>query len=55
MSQFPSLFNSTRIPSTGKDLLFKDESAKHILIMRNGHFFVFDALDKDGTLFCISN
>ncbi|KAK2706367.1 carnitine O-palmitoyltransferase 2, mitochondrial-like [Artemia franciscana] len=48
MSQFPSLFNSTRIPSTGKDLLFKDESAKHILIMRNGHFFVFDALDKDG-------
>ncbi|KAJ8302034.1 hypothetical protein KUTeg_021021 [Tegillarca granosa] len=48
MSQYRNLFNSTRIPRHGKDELFTDESAKHLLVMRNGHFYMFDALDKDG-------
>jgi carnitine O-palmitoyltransferase 2 len=48
MSQYSSLFNSTRIPCVGKDKLFKDEKAKHMLVMRKGNFYVFDALDKNG-------
>lgn len=48
MSQFPNLFNSTRIPCYGKDELTHDESARHVIVMRNGNFFVFDILDKHG-------
>lgn len=49
MSQYPSLFNSTRIPEVGKDRLVRFEKAKHALVMRGGHFYVFDVFDKDGT------
>lgn len=48
MSQFGNLFNSTRIPEVGKDSLRCDPQARHMLIMKNGHFYVFDVLDKDG-------
>ncbi|XP_032794300.2 carnitine O-palmitoyltransferase 2, mitochondrial [Daphnia magna] len=50
MSQYPSLFNSTRVPEIGKDRLVRFEKAKHVLVMRGGHFYVFDVLDKDGNL-----
>lgn len=48
MSQYSSLFNSTRIPEIGKDRLARFEKAKHVLVMRGGHFYVFDIFDKDG-------
>lgn len=32
----------------GKDQLFTDESAKHMLVMRKGHMYLFDAIDRDG-------
>jgi carnitine O-palmitoyltransferase 2 len=48
MSQYASLFNSTRIPCIGKDKLYRNENAKHMLVMKKGNFYVFDALDKDG-------
>ncbi|XP_067935231.1 carnitine O-palmitoyltransferase 2, mitochondrial-like [Watersipora subatra] len=50
MSQFPGLFNSTRIPREGKDELFKDESAKHLLVIRNGNMYTFDCFDADGNV-----
>ncbi|XP_060576192.1 carnitine O-palmitoyltransferase 2, mitochondrial-like isoform X2 [Ruditapes philippinarum] len=50
MSQYPNLFNSTRIPKHGKDVLFTDSSAKHMLVMRKGHMYLFDAIDKDGNI-----
>ncbi|CAL4150213.1 unnamed protein product, partial [Meganyctiphanes norvegica] len=50
MSQFGNLFNSTRIPEIGKDRLFCDPTAKHMLIMKNGHFYVFDMFDNDNNL-----
>lgn len=50
MSQYSNLFNTCRIPEIGKDRIFKDETCKHILIMRNGNFYIFDVLDKDGNL-----
>ncbi|KAH9508189.1 Carnitine O-palmitoyltransferase 2, mitochondrial [Bulinus truncatus] len=50
MSQYKNLFNSCRIPRSEKDELFTDRNAKHILILRNGHFYVFDMLDKDGNI-----
>ncbi|XP_045616740.2 carnitine O-palmitoyltransferase 2, mitochondrial isoform X1 [Procambarus clarkii] len=50
MSQFGNLFNSTRIPEIGKDKLKCDSSARHMLFMKNGHFYVFDVLDADGNI-----
>lgn len=48
MSQYHSLFNSTRIPMIGKDILYNNPSGKHIIVMRQGHFYKFDVLDNKG-------
>nr|XP_033773163.1 carnitine O-palmitoyltransferase 2, mitochondrial isoform X2 [Geotrypetes seraphini] len=48
MSQYFRLFNSTRLPKLDRDELVTDEQAKHLLVLRNGNFYVFDVLDKDG-------
>lgn len=50
MSQYKSLFNSSRIPNLDKDTLFTSEFARHILVMRNGHFYVFEVLDGFGNI-----
>ncbi|XP_066472548.1 carnitine O-palmitoyltransferase 2, mitochondrial-like [Tiliqua scincoides] len=50
MSQYRSLFNSSRIPNLNKDTLFTSEFARHLLVMRNGHFYVFDVLDAFGNI-----
>ncbi|XP_070558107.1 carnitine O-palmitoyltransferase 2, mitochondrial-like [Ptychodera flava] len=50
MSQYKNLFNSTRIPKQHKDELFSDTSARHIVVMRNGHFYVFDVIASDGSI-----
>ncbi len=48
MSQYSSLFNSTRIPKLEKDELFQDRIQKHIVCLRKGHFYTFDILDENG-------
>nr|AXY87732.1 carnitine O-palmitoyltransferase 2 [Eriocheir sinensis] len=50
MSQFGNLFNSTRIPEIGKDRLRCDPKARHMLITKNGHFYIFDVFDRDGNI-----
>ncbi|GLH11647.1 uncharacterized protein GBIM_16393 [Gryllus bimaculatus] len=50
MSQYNSLFNASRIPEIGKDRLYQDVNAKHVLVMRNGHFYIFDVIDKNGNI-----
>lgn len=47
MSQYHNLFNTTRIPELGKDRIFQDSSAKHLVVLRKGHFYAFDVLDKN--------
>ena len=48
MSQYFRLFNSSRIPLPVRDDFVTDPSARHVLVVRNGHFFTFDVLDTDG-------
>lgn len=48
MSQFSNLFNSTRIPRIGKDEIQQFPDARHIVVLRNGHFYIIDGLDGDG-------
>lgn len=31
-----------------KDELLTDQSKRHLLVLRNGHMFVFDVLDENG-------
>nr|XP_053634509.1 carnitine O-palmitoyltransferase 2, mitochondrial-like isoform X2 [Cherax quadricarinatus]XP_053634510.1 carnitine O-palmitoyltransferase 2, mitochondrial-like isoform X2 [Cherax quadricarinatus] len=50
MSQFGNLFHSTRIPEIGKDSLKCDPHARHMLFMKNGHFYIFDVFDRDGNI-----
>ncbi|XP_003216432.2 carnitine O-palmitoyltransferase 2, mitochondrial isoform X1 [Anolis carolinensis] len=50
MVQYKSLFNSTRIPNLNKDTLFTDEFARHLLVMRNGHFYIVEVLDPFGNI-----
>ena len=48
MSQFENLFHSTRIPMIEQDRLQKFETARHILMMKRGNFYVFDLFDENG-------
>lgn len=50
MSQYKRLFNSTRIPRHEKDELYSNPESKHIAVLRNGHFYVFNMLDGDGNI-----
>ena len=50
MSQYPNLFNSTRVPRLEKDELVTYESGgNHVIVMRKGHFYKFAVVnDEDG-------
>ncbi|XP_068445866.1 carnitine O-palmitoyltransferase 2, mitochondrial-like [Clinocottus analis] len=50
LSPMLHLFNTTRIPKRGRDELFTDEKAQHLLVMRKGNMYVFDIVDRDGNL-----
>ncbi|XP_028260185.1 carnitine O-palmitoyltransferase 2, mitochondrial [Parambassis ranga] len=50
MSQYFRLFNSTRVPKRGRDELFTDEKARHLIVMRKGNMYAFDIVDRDGNL-----
>lgn len=50
MSQYSNLFNSTRIPQIDKDQIVMDKSAKHIVVMRKGHFYAFDVFTEQGNI-----
>lgn len=50
MSQYSRLFNSTRIPLKDKDGLQRYESDRHMAVLRNGHIFTFDLINKDGSV-----
>ncbi|CAH1153589.1 unnamed protein product [Phaedon cochleariae] len=44
MSQYPSLFNSTRIPEIDKDRIVRNSAGKHITVQYKGHFYAFRVL-----------
>ncbi|CAH1393922.1 unnamed protein product [Nezara viridula] len=50
MSQYKNLFNTSRIPDYGKDRIFHDPSAKHIMVMKNGNIYKLTVLDEEGQI-----
>lgn len=50
MSQYKNLFNTTRLPRLEKDEISYDPSAKHLIVLRKGHFYAFDVLDANNAI-----
>lgn len=50
MSQYFRLFNSSRIPQKGKDILVSDSTKNHVLVVHKGNFFTFPVLNADGSI-----
>ena len=48
MSQFRQLFSTARVPSEGSDSIQVDETATHVVVLRQGQFYYFDALWPTG-------
>jgi len=48
MSQFRQLFSTARVPSEGNDRIETDESGTHVVVLRQGQFYYFDALWPTG-------
>lgn len=51
MSQFRSLFETTRIPFVDIDCLQDFQNSKHVVVLRNGIFYKFDVIDDNGNIF----
>lgn len=50
MSQFKGLFGATRIPQRDKDVIYRNETTKHVLVMKGGNFYTLEALDANGNI-----
>jgi carnitine O-palmitoyltransferase 2 len=51
MSQYNCLFNSTRIPKSDCDILVTNtENIRHIIIIKRGHYYKVNILEKNGQL-----
>ena len=48
MSQYQGLFGGTRIPELGKDRIYRTDSSRHVVVMRNGNMYAVDVLDAQG-------
>lgn len=54
MSQYPGLFASTRIPELSCDRILRQNAmTRHLIVLRNGHFYAVDVIDKDGEEFVL--
>lgn len=51
MSQYDRLFNSTRIPKADCDILITNhENIRHIIVIKNGHYYKVNVLEKNGQM-----
>lgn len=48
MSQYEGLFGATRIPEMGKDRIYRSTDSRHILVIKKGHLYAVDVLDRNG-------
>jgi carnitine O-palmitoyltransferase 2 len=50
MSQYPNLFQSTRVPETDKDRLLQSPESRHITVQYKGHFYSFEVLTTNNDI-----
>jgi carnitine O-palmitoyltransferase 2 len=52
MSQYDRLFNSTRLPKPDCDILVTNsENIRHIIVIKRGHYYKVNILEKNGELY----
>lgn len=47
MSQYSTIFGTTRIPNFGRDKLVTNYNSTHIAVVCRNHYFTFDVIDKE--------
>lgn len=50
MYQYQGLFAGTRIPKRDKDEIERFKNIRHVLVMKNGHFYTVEVLDLNGNI-----
>ena len=50
MSQYKTILGTSRIPGEKRDALVTSKDVKHIIVIRNGHYYKIDAFNKNNKL-----
>lgn len=50
MVQYQGLFAGTRVPKRDKDVIERFKNVKHVLVMKEGHFYALEVLDENGNI-----
>lgn len=50
MYQYQGLFGATRIPQRDMDVIYRNETTKHVLVMKDGNFYSIEVLDSSGNI-----
>jgi carnitine O-palmitoyltransferase 2 len=50
MNQYHGLFGATRIPKRDQDVIYRNETTKHVLVMKDGNFYTIEVLDASGNI-----
>lgn len=51
MNQYKGLFGATRIPQRDKDVIYRNETTRHVVVIKDGNFYTIEALDKNGDIY----
>lgn len=50
MNQYKGLFGATRIPQRDKDVIYRNETTRHVLVIKDGNFYTLEVLDASGNI-----
>lgn len=50
MSQYKGLFGATRIPKRDKDVIYRSDKTRHVVVLKAGNFYTIEVLDKSGNI-----
>ena len=51
MVQYKRLFGTTRIPNKERDELVTVDDSRHVIVMKNNHFYEVEVFKQDGKIF----
>jgi carnitine O-palmitoyltransferase 2 len=50
MFQYQGLFGATRIPQRDKDIIYRNENSRHVLVTKDGNLYSVEVLDANGNI-----
>ena len=51
MNQYKGLFGATRIPQRDKDVIYRNETTRHVVVLKDGNFYTIEVLDANGDIY----